>query len=229
MQSNALLEVCAASVESARAAAEGGAQRIELCTALALDGLTPSDEDMREARSIGEVRMNVHIRPREGNFVYTADEVATMVEQIASARRMGADGVVIGALTPEGDIDLEACRRMMEAAGGMEVTFHRAFDVCRNPQQALEDIIALGCKRLLTSGQAPTAEAGIPLIRRLNDQAHGRIIIMPGAGVNPGNARRILQETGCQEIHSSSRHAGQSETSAEVVKAIVDEINETSI
>lgn len=225
MQSNVLLEVCAASVESARAAAKGGAQRIELCTALALDGLTPTDEDMREARSIGGLRMNVLIRPREGNFVYTADEVATMVEQIASARRIGADGVVIGALTPEGDIDLEACRRMMEAAGGMEVTFHRAFDVCRKPQQALEDIIALGCKRLLTSGQAPTAEAGMEMIGRLNKQAQGRIIIMPGAGVNPGNARRILQETGCREIHSSSRRPGEDETCAEVVRTIVNEIN----
>lgn len=222
MQNNVILEVCAANVASARAAAEGGAQRIELCTALELDGLTPSEEEIREGRVIEGLRVNVLIRSREGNFVYTPEEIATMVAQIETARRLGADGVVIGALTPEGDIDVEACRQMMEAAGEMEVTFHRAFDVCRHPQKALEDIISLGCHRLLTSGQAAKAADGTALIRELQEQAQGRIILMPGSGVNPDNAQRILAETGCREIHSSARRPGDCTTSAEVVSAIIN-------
>lgn len=222
MQNNVILEVCAANVASARAAAEGGAQRIELCTALELDGLTPSEEEIREARVIEGLRVNVLIRLREGNFVYTPEEIATMVAQIETARRLGADGVVIGALTPEGDIDLKACRQMMEAAGEMEVTFHRAFDVCCHPRQALEEIIALGCHRLLTSGQADKAADGTALIRELQEQAQGRIILMPGSGVNPDNAQRILAETGCREIHSSARRPGDCTTSTEVVSAIIN-------
>lgn len=220
--SNIILEVCAANVASARAAAEGGAQRIELCTALELDGLTPSEEEIREARGIEGLRVNVLIRSREGNFVYTPEEIATMVGQIETARRLGADGVVIGALTPEGDIDVEACRQMVEAAGEMEVTFHRAFDVCRQPRQALEEIIAMGCHRLLTSGQAAKAADGTALIRKLQEQAQGRIILMPGSGVTPDNAQRILAETGCREIHSSARRPGDCTTSAEVVSAIIN-------
>lgn len=220
--SNIILEVCAANVASAHAAAEGGAQRIELCTALELDGLTPSEEEIREARSIEGLRVNVLIRSREGNFVYTPEEIATMVAQIETARRLGADGVVIGALTPEGDIDVEACRQMVEAAGEMEVTFHRAFDVCRQPRQALEEIIAMGCHRLLTSGQAAKATDGTALIRKLQEQAQGRIILMPGSGVTPDNAQRILAETGCREIHSSARRPGDCTTSAEVVSAIIN-------
>lgn len=222
MQNNVILEVCAANVASARAAAKGGAQRIELCTALELDGLTPSEEEIREARVIEGLRVNVLIRLREGDFVYSPEEIATMAAQIETARRLGADGVVIGALTPEGDIDVEACRQMMEAAGEMEVTFHRAFDVCRHPQKALEDIISLGCHRLLTSGQAAKAADGTALIRELQEQAQGRIILMPGSGVNPDNAQRILAETGCREIHSSARRPGDCTTSTEVVSAIIN-------
>ena len=121
------------------------------------------------------------------------------------AQRAGADGVVIGALTADGEIDLSACKRWMQAAEGMSVTFHRAFDRCRNPFRALEQIIELGCDRLLTSGQADSAEAGATLIRQLREQAAGRIILLPGAGVNPENAATILRLTGASEIHSSSR------------------------
>lgn len=220
-----LLEVCAASVESAKAAAQGGAYRIELCTALELDGLTPSPEEMAEARKIEDIKMNVLIRSREGDFVYSEAETALMVRQIETARRLGADGVVIGALTPEGDIDLPTCRRMMEAAGDLSVTFHRAFDQCRHPEQGLEEIIGLGCQRLLTSGQQPTALEGVPFLRKLQQQANGRIIIMPGAGVTPDNAAQILCETGCHEIHSSARHKGERTTCADVVKNIVNSIS----
>ncbi len=222
---NHILEVCASNIESAKAAAKGGAQRIELCTALELDGLTPSEEEIREARTIEGLRLHVLIRSREGDFVYNDDECRFMQEQILMAKRLGADGVVFGALTADGHIDMEHCRVWAEAAEGMQITFHRAFDQCVNPQEALEDIIQLGCHRLLTSGQATTAEAGIEMLCRLNKQSNGRIIIMPGAGVNPGNAARILQETGCTEIHSSARNSGETTTNSEVVYNIVKEIS----
>ena len=199
------LEVCAGDLASAQAAAQGGAHRIELCSALELDGLTPSPALIEAARRIEGLRLHVLIRPREGDFVYSEAETGTMLRDIRIARQLGADGVVIGALTPEGDIDLPSCRRLIEAAQGLPVTFHRAFDRARNPLQALEDIIVLGCTRLLTSGQAPTAEAGIPLLRQLVLQARGRLIVMPGAGVTPANARLILDATGATEIHGSFR------------------------
>ena len=221
------LEVCASDLVSARAAAEGGAQRIELCRDLALDGLTPPREWIEEARSIEGLKLHVLIRPVVGGFVYDEPEFDLMREEIRMCRELGADGVVIGALTPEGDIDVEHLRSLMAEAQGMQVTFHRAFDVCRDPRQSLEDIISLGCDRLLTSGQQPTAEQGIPLLRELVKQAHGRIIIMPGAGVNPGNAAHILKETGATEIHSSARRTddlGQKHTHHEVVSEIMENV-----
>lgn len=217
-----LLEVCCADLLSAQAAAEGGAQRIELCCDLPLDGLTPSTDMMLQARQIAGLKLHILIRIREGNFVYSESEAQQMLQQIAEARRCGADGVVIGALTADGNIDTALCQRMIEAANGMQITFHRAFDQCRQPLVALEQIIALGCHRLLTSGQASTAEAGIPLLRQLVQQAAGRIIIMPGAGVNPGNAGRILSETGATEIHSSARRSSaDAHSDAEVVRRLV--------
>lgn len=221
---NKILEVCAADVESALAASRGGAQRIELCTGLSADGLTPSAALIAAARAIPDLKMHVLIRPREGDFVYTPSEEAVMMADIGLAADLGADGVVIGALTPEGEIDIPMCMRLAGKAHarGLQVTFHRAFDKCIDPFNALEQIIAMGCSRLLTSGQAPTAEEGIPMLRKLNDQAASRIIIMPGAGVNPTNADKILAETGCTEIHSSARHPGQLITSADLVKNILD-------
>lgn len=202
---NPLLEVCCGDLRAAQEAYRGGAQRIELCSALSLDGLTPSAGLMAEARKLEGLRLHVLIRPREGNFVYSAEEFELMRRDIAIARDLGADGVVIGALTPDGDIDVDPLQKLMAEAKGLQVTFHRAFDYCRNPQKALEQIIALGCTRLLTSGQQPSAEAGIPLIQALVTQAAGRILIMPGAGVNERNARHILDATGAVEIHSSCR------------------------
>ena len=207
------LEVCCADWESVLAAKAGGAQRIELCEALELDGLTPQSGLIEKAVASG-IRVHVLIRPREGDFVYSKEERLLMEQQIASARRLGAQGVVWGALTAEGDIDMPLCRRLMEASQGLSVTFHRAFDVCRKPQQALEDIIRLGCHRLLTSGQAPSAFEGIPLLRRLVRQAAGRICIMPGAGVNADNAALILRQTGATELHGSFRTDGHTDAAA---------------
>jgi copper homeostasis protein len=128
-----------------------------------------------------------------------------MEQDIITARSLGADGVVIGALTPQGDVDTEVCKRLIQAADGMSVTFHRAFDMCREPFNALDDVIKLGCHRILTSGQASSALAGTTLIKQLVDKAQGRIIIMPGCGVNATNAVAILDTTGCVEIHASAR------------------------
>lgn len=201
----AILEICAGSVESAIAARDGGAKRIELCAALEVGGVTPSTGVIAEARKVDGLVLNVIIRPRGGDFLYNEYEVACMEEDIRTCKRLGADGVVIGALTAEGDIDKAVCKRLIEAADGMSVTFHRAFDMCRNPHEALEELISLGCDRVLTSGQAPTAEAGIPLLKQLVEQAAGRIIIMPGCGVNSKNAAMILQDTKATEIHASAR------------------------
>ena len=201
----AILEICAGSVESAIAARDGGAKRIELCAALEVGGVTPSAGVIAEARKVDGLVLNVIIRPRGGDFLYNEYEVACMEEDIRTCKRLGADGVVIGALTAEGDIDKAVCKRLIEAADGMSVTFHRAFDMCRNPHEALEELISLGCDRVLTSGQAPTAEAGIPLLKQLVEQAVGRIIIMPGCGVNSKNAAMILQATEATEIHASAR------------------------
>ena len=241
-----ILEICAGSVESAIAARDGGAQRIELCAALEVGGVTPSAGLIAEARKVNGLTLNVIIRPRGGDFLYNEYEVACMEEDIRTCRSLGVDGVVIGALTAEGDIDSAACQRLINAAEGMSVTFHRAFDMCRNPQKALEELIALGCHRVLTSGQAATAQTGIPLLKELVKQADNRIIIMPGCGVSSANAAAILQATGATEIHASARksvgsrmifrHSGVSmgasdideyarkETDANEVRAIVNSI-----
>lgn len=213
------LEVCCGDLQSVRAAIEGGAHRVELCEALELDGLTPSEAMMESAIGMG-IPVQVLIRVREGDFVYSKDEICKLRNDIRLARKLGAAGVVIGALMPDGSIDEEAIRCMMDEAEGLSVTFHRAFDVCRKPEEALEKIISIGCHRLLTSGQATTAEQGIPMLKKLVEQADGRIIIMPGAGVNPQNASRILEETGALEIHGSLRRNGH--TSAELVRATLN-------
>ena len=218
-----LLEVCTGNLASVIAAVEGGAERIELCSALSLDGLTPSIGLLKYVRkTFPELKIHVLIRSCEGGFVYSKDDLETMLLDIHEASAY-ADGIVCGALTPEGDIDTEALRLMVEASEGKPFTFHRAFDKCRNPQEALEQMIDAGCKRILTSGQQPSAEQGIPLLHKLNKQADGRIIIMPGGGVNEKNARLILDQTGCMEIHGSCS-SGSGVTSAErvsQVKAII--------
>lgn len=203
------LEICCPSLQSLRAAVTGGAQRVELCQALGLDGLTPSAGMIKLAVESG-ITVHVLIRPREGDFVYDEDEALCMIEDIRMARSLGAHGVVIGALTPEGDIDIPLCQRLADEAKGMNITFHRAFDVCRNPLVALEQVYSFGCNRLLTSGQARTAEDGIPMLKklvaeaeRLSMEGDHTLLIMPGCGVTPDNALRILSETGATQIHGS--------------------------
>lgn len=200
------IEVCCGSLYEVREAQAGGAVRVELCGAIACGGVTPSYGVLRQvAEADVDIDVNVLIRPREGSFLYNADEVDAMCRDIALCRELGFHGVVIGALTTDGDVDVEACRKMMAAAGDMSVTFHRAFDVCRNPQKALEDIISLGCHRLLSSGQQTSAELGAELLAELVEQADGRIIVMPGAGIRPTNIAMIEQKTGAAEFHSTAR------------------------
>ena len=178
---------------------------MELCGAIALGGITPSYGVIRSlVEAVKTIKVNVLIRIREGAFCYTDEEVEAMCRDIEFCREVGADGVVTGALTAEGEIDKVACRKMMAAAQGMSVTFHRAFDVCRNGEKALEDIISLGCDRLLTSGMEQNAEQGATYIAKLVEQAAGRIVIMPGAGIRPNNIAWLEKITAATEFHSTA-------------------------
>lgn len=198
-------EVCANSVESCLAAQEGGAQRVELCASIPEGGTTPSYGEIKTARRLLDIRLHVIIRPRGGDFLYTPTEIETMLEDIRVARQAGADGLVFGCLTPEGDIDLSLMKKLMEASGNTPVTFHRAFDHCRNPYRALDELASLGVARILTSGQQPTAPQGAPLLKDLQSYARGRIILLAGCGVNEKNIRQLAQETGIHEFHFSAR------------------------
>ena len=199
------IEVCCSSLKEVLEAERAGAFRVELCGAIALGGITPSYGVIRSVvEAVKTIKVNVLIRIREGGFCYTDEEVEAMCRDIEFCREVGVDGVVIGALTAEGEIDKVACRKMMAAAQGMSVTFHRAFDVCRNGEKALEDIISLGCDRLLTSGMEQDAEQGAKHIAKLVEQAAGRIIIMPGAGIRPSNIAMIEKITAATEFHSTA-------------------------
>lgn len=198
------IEICTNSAESVRAAVKAGADRIELCAGMPEGGTTPSYGEMAMVRELISSGMHVIIRPRGGDFLYSEEECEVMSRDIDMARRIGADGVVLGCLTAEGEVDADKMRKLMALAGDMSVTFHRAFDMCKEPLKALETIRQLGCKRILTSGQRSTAEEGIPLLKKLVEQA-GEVIIMPGCGVNAGNIRKIAEETAAREFHLSAR------------------------
>ena len=212
MSGKSKIEICANSVESAVKAQEGGAYRVELCAGIPEGGTTPSFGEIRMARQLlQQTKLHVIIRPRGGDFLYTQLEQEIMLHDIKVARQLGADGVVFGCLTAEGDVDMAAMKKLMNAVGDMNVTFHRAFDMCKDPFKALEQIIELGCTRILTSGQESNAVKGIPLLKELVKQADGRIIIMPGCGVNPGNIKQIAEETNATEFHFSGRSSYESD------------------
>ncbi len=201
-----LLEVCAGDIESVYAAARGGAERVELCCALSEGGLTPSLGMIEEALKAEGIKVNVLIRPRSGDFVYSDEEIQVMVCDIEMCRKIGVNGVVFGALTPDGDIDIAACQKMAEAADGLHMTFHRAFDMCRDPQKATEKIIELGCDRILTSGQAASALSGADLIGKLQKEFPSIVFIAAG-GVSPENVKEILEKAGVKEVHASAKTA----------------------
>ena len=207
-----IIEICANSAQSCVEAEAGGAKRVELCAAIPEGGTTPSYGEIRMAQALtSAIDINIIIRPRGGDFLYTQAEVQSMLYDIEMAKELGIHGVVFGCLTKKGDIDISLMKRLIDAADTLSVTCHRAFDVCRDPLTALEQLIDLGCDRILTSGQQATAVEGIPMIARLVDRAAGRIIIMPGSGVRETNIAQIEAETGATEFHTSARGVIQSE------------------
>lgn len=195
-------------------AREGGADRVELCMALSSEGVTPSAGCIsRSIEAAKGLPVTVLIRPCEGSFVYSQADIDTMIIDIRTAREKGASGVTIGALTADGDIDINAMTQLINAAKpGLEVTFHRAMDVCRNPSEALEELIGLGCDRVLTSGQAASCVEGTACLAALVKQAAGRIEIMPGGGVRPENIALLQKATGARQFHSSARQKAIKDT-----------------
>ena len=200
-----LIEGCVDSFASAMAAIGGGADRLELCGSLVIGGVTPSPALFQQVRAAWEGRIHVLIRPRFGDFLYTDREGAQMEEEIASFRELGADGVVIGALTPDGALDEALLGRLMAQAGNLSVTLHRAFDMARDPIEALERAVALGFQTILTSGQAPSATQGMDCLRALRERAEGRISIMAGSGVKEENILSIHEKTGILSFHTTGR------------------------
>lgn len=205
-----LLEACVGSYASSKAAYQGGADRLELCANLVIGGTTPSRALFLQVQRDFDIRINVIIRPRFGDFLYDDAELEEMCAEIASFRDLGANGVVFGVLTPEGELDEARMARLISCAGNMEVTLHRAFDMTRDPFAALESAIRLGCKTILTSGQAADAMLGSALLRELHKRAAGRIDIMAGCGVNSGNLLRLHERTGVTSFHASAKRTAQS-------------------
>lgn len=201
----ALLEVAASSLTSALAAQAGGAERVELCGQLADGGVTPSYGLVAAARDRLQIPLYVLVRPRSGDFLYDEAEFELMQRDIEACVRLGCDGVVIGALNADAGVDLAGCRALAAAAGGLGVTFHRAFDAARDPARALEDVIALGCERVLTSGGHRSALDGAAHIAALVQQAAGRVRIMAGAGIRPENVANVLARSRADELHASAR------------------------
>jgi copper homeostasis protein len=233
-----LLEICVDDVTGLEAAIAGGADRIELCSALGAGGLTPSRGFMAVAAK-ASIPVHALIRPRAGDFSYSEAEIAVMETDIAAAREAGLAGVVIGATSTQATLDVDVIQRLVKAAGGLNLTLHRAIDVVRDMDAALDLAIALGFSRILTSGGARHAEEGIETLARLAKRSAGRISIMPGGGVRPQNAARLLAVPGIRELHASCSEAIASEarltelgfsaettrrTDAETVRALKNEM-----
>ena len=197
-------ELCAYSVDACRVAARLGVNRVELCASPAEGGVTPSLATIERVAEIEGLDLSVMIRPRGGDFLYSNEEFETMLRDIEHALKAGATGVVFGILTAEGRVDVERTRRLVEAAEGLETTFHRAVDMCDDYEQAVEDIIATGCKRILTSGGYDKAIDGIENISRAVAISKGRIEIMAGSGVGSTNARELIG-VGVDALHFSAK------------------------
>jgi copper homeostasis protein len=207
MPEKIILEVCVDSIESAITADRAGAHRVELCSSLAEGGVTPSPGLIATVLSRVSLGVFVMIRPRAGDFCYSADEFNAMEQDVSTAKQLGADGVVFGILKEDGRVDVPRVRRLIEVARPLKVTFHRAFDVSRDLSESLEDVISAGVDRILTSGGEQSVELGKMKIARLVKAAKDRVKIMAGAGVTEQNVRQIVSETGVREVHASLRTA----------------------
>jgi copper homeostasis protein len=203
MSDSVQLEVCVDSVASAIAAEQGGAHRLELCSGLAEGGVTPSAGLIATVRKRVALELRVLIRPRAGDFYYSADEFDVMKRDILLARQLGANGVALGILDVEANVDVERTRELVIFARPLHVTFHRAFDMTRDLPGALQFVLEAGCDRILTSGAAQSAEAGVPKIASLVQAAGSRIQIVAAGGIRESNARRIVQESGVRELHAA--------------------------
>lgn len=203
-------EVCLQHLDGIVAAIEGGAHRVELCAALIEGGLTPSYAAIEAAAAL-DIEVMVMIRPRSGDFLYSPRELDIMERDIHHCRQLCVHGVVFGMLDAQGEVARTQVRRMVQAAGPLSVTFHRAFDVCRDPFIAMDALIDAGVGRILTSGQAPTADLGIPLLKELHRRAAGRIGILPGCGITPENVADLIAQTGLSEFHATAFHQVSSE------------------
>lgn len=196
-----LLEICCGSIDDAIQAQAGGAQRVELCSALFLGGLTPSLGTIQYAREKLRIPIMAMVRPRGGGFCYTDAEFATMERDAEALVAHGADGLVFGILRPDSSIDQERTRRLRTIAGDNQSVFHRAFDVTPDPFRALDELVDLGMTRILTSGQQDSVPEGADLIRRLIEHAAERIEILPGGGIRPYNLADVIAQTGCRQVH----------------------------
>jgi copper homeostasis protein len=198
-------EACVDSVESSLNAQQGGADRIELCADLLEGGITPSYAMLKLVMEKLSIPVNVLVRPRGGDFLYTNNEFEVMKKDIEFCKQIGVNGVVIGILNDDGTVDKIRTHELIEAARPMSVTFHRAFDMTRDPLEALDRLIELGVERLLTSGQEADVYKGIPTLKRMVEHAGNRIVIMPGGGVTETNIKEVVEKTGVKEIHASAR------------------------
>jgi copper homeostasis protein len=200
-----IIEIATSDFATTKSAVDGGADRIELCANLAEGGTTASLGTIKRCREAFNVLLYPIIRPRGGDFLYNKDEYEIMLQDVKLCKHLGCDGIVIGLLNMDGSIDVARTSELIETAYPMGVTFHRAFDRCKDPFEALEELIDIGCERILTSGQRPSVVDGVDLIAELNKKADDRIIIMPGSGVRKENIKMLVEKTGCVEFHSSLR------------------------
>ncbi|MBW9158251.1 copper homeostasis protein CutC [Clostridium sp. FP2] len=200
-----ILEVCVDSVESAMEAVKGGANRLELCSALIIGGTTPNINLFKLIKEKTNIKMNILIRPRYGDFCYTEDEFEIMKRDIQMFKKAGASGVVIGILKPDGSLDIDRMKELIEVAEGMHITLHRAFDVCINPFTTLEEAKKLGISSILTSGQKNKCTEGRELLKELVEKSEDKIEILIGSGINSGNVEDVIRYTKSYAVHTSGK------------------------
>jgi copper homeostasis protein len=233
VQRRFILEISVESAEAAAAAERGGAQRIELCSDLSVGGLTPGNELFLAVRQQVAVPIFSMVRPRAGDFAYSGLEFSVMKEDIVRAKTLGADGIVLGILQSDQRVDVTRTQELVQLAHPLPVTFHRAFDECRDEYEGLEDVLQAGAKRILTSGSAPSAVDGVWTLGELVKYAGEQIVIVPGAGINAGNLKSLVEETGAREFHSGlssviARPVGSYEKFEEEVRGMVRILSEMS-